>query len=115
MYFSKTNTQTNIDYPVEKHGIRFYNYYFYEVEKPLTIEATSKQEAREMMQSIMPNLSHKYKESKIVGETVTIPLRGVSEKIVKGVKYIWVGTDKSRSGWLTEEQYRYELARSKRR
>lgn len=115
MYFSKQNIQTNMDYPVEKHGIRFYNYYFYGVEKPLTIEAISKQEARDMMQTIMPNLSDKYRDSKIIGETITIPLKGVSEKIVRGVKYIWVGTDKSRDGWLPEDRYRYELARSNRR
>jgi|LauGreDrversion4_2_1035121.scaffolds.fasta_scaffold2196901_1 hypothetical protein len=101
-----------MEYPVEKHGIRFYNYYFYEVEKPLTIEATSKQEAREVMQSIIPNLSDKYRESKIIGETVTIPLLGVSEKVVKGIKYIWVGLNKSRNGWMSEQQYRYELQKS---
>ena len=104
-----------MDYPVEKHGIRFYNYYFFEVEKPLTIEATCKEDAREIMKSITPKLSDKYRESKIIGETVVIPLRGVSEKVVKGIKYIWVGLDKSQSGWLPEEQYKYELAKSKRR
>ena len=103
-----------MDYPVEKHGIRFYNYYFHEVEKPLTIEATSKQEARETMKSILPNLSDKYRESKIIGETVTIPLLGVSEKVVKGIKYIWVGLSKSRNGWMPEQQYRMELSRSRK-
>jgi len=102
-------------YPVEKHGIRFYNYYFYGVEKPISIEAMNKQEARVIMQDIVSRLSDKYKESKIVGETITIPLKGVSEKVVKGVKYIWVGLDKSRSGWLTEQEYRIALERSKRR
>jgi hypothetical protein len=102
-----------MDYPVEKHGIRFYNYYFYGVDKPLTIEANSKQDARVIMQSIMPKLSDKYRESRIIGETITIPLLGVSEKVVKGKKYIWVGLSKSNNGWLLEEQYRYELERSK--
>jgi hypothetical protein len=101
-----------MDYPVEKHGIRFYNYYFYEVDKPLTIEATSKQEAREIMQSIMPKLSDKYRDSRVIGETITIPLKGVSEKVVKGVKYIWVGTDKSRNGWLPEYEFKRAVAQS---
>ncbi len=103
-----------MEYPVEKHGIRFYNYYFHEVEKPLTIEAVSKQEARETMKSILPNLSDKYRESKIIGETVTIPLLGVSEKVVKGIKYIWVGLSKSRNGWMSEQQYQHELRRSRK-
>jgi hypothetical protein len=102
-----------MDYPVEKHGIRFYNYYFLEVKEPLTIEANSKQEARDIMKSILPKLSPKYRDSKIIGETIVIPLRGVSEKVVKGTKYIWVGLDKTQNGWMEESRYRYELQKSK--
>jgi hypothetical protein len=104
-----------MDYPVEKRGIRFYNYYFYDVEQPLTIEAHTKQEAREIMQRISSQLSPKYRESKIVGETVVIPLKGVSEKVVKGVKYIWVGLSKSSNGWLTEYEYKVGLEMSKKK
>jgi hypothetical protein len=99
---------------VEKHGIRFYNYYFFEVEQPLTIEARSKVEAREIINKLMPKLSDKYRESKIVGETIVIPLKGVSEKFVNGVKYIWVGEDKSTSGWLNEDAYQRAIKMSKR-
>lgn len=102
-----------MNYPVEKHGIRFYNYYFLGVEKPITIEAWSKVEARDIMRGVIEKLSDKYKESKIVGETITVPLRGVSEKTVKGIKYIWVGLDKSRNGWLTESEFQRALALSK--
>ena len=104
-----------MDYPVEKHGIRFYNYYFYGVEKPITIEAWSKAEAREKMKSIITQLSPSYAESKIIGETVIIPLMGVSEKVIKGVKYIWVGLNKSRNGWLPESDYRRAVAESKKK
>ena len=104
-----------MDYPVEKHGIRFYNYYFFEIETPITIEARNKQEAREIMKSISDKLSDKYKESKIVGETIIIPLLGVSEKTIKGVKYIWVGEQKSKSGWMQEGEYQRQLAASKRK
>ena len=104
-----------MNFPVEKHGIRFYNYYFHEVKQPITIEANNKQEAREAMRRIISQLSDKYKESKIVGETVTIPLLGVSEKTVKGVKYIWVGLQKSRNGWLPESEFKTAVERSKRR
>jgi hypothetical protein len=103
-----------MDYPVEKHGIRFYHYYFHGVEKPITIEATNKQEAREIMKDLITKLSDKYTNSKIVGETITIPLLGVSEKVIKGVKYIWVGS-KSRNGWLPEDEYKRQLAMSKRK
>lgn len=104
-----------LNYPVEKEGIRFYNYYFYQIEKPISIEANNKADARVIMQNIMPTLPEKYRNSKIVGETIVIPLKGVSEKVVNGVKYIWVGEQKSRNGWLTEEQYRRAVAMSKRK
>ncbi len=100
---------------VEKHGIRFYNYYFLGVDRPITIEARSKQQARDKMREIITQLSDKYRESKIVGETIIIPLLGVSEKVVSGVKYIWVGESKSRNGWLPEDEYRRQVALSKKK
>lgn len=99
--------------PVEKHGIRFYNYYFLGHEKPLTIEARSKHEARNIMRGIHHKLSPKYNQSKIVGETVVIPLKGISEKVVKGVKYIWVGEDKSPNGWITEAEFKQIVNQNK--
>lgn len=102
-----------MDYPVEKNGIRFYNYYYLGVEKPITIEAHSKTEARNILRSINGKLSQKYSESKIIGESVVIPLRGVSEKVIKGVKYIWVGEDKAQGGWLSETAYKRAVAQSR--
>lgn len=103
-----------MNYPVEKHGIRFYNYYFDGVEKPITIEAKNKTQARNIFRSIRDRLSDKYRGNKVVGETVVIPLKGVSDKIVKGVRYVWVGLDKSPNGWLTEYEYKVALERSKK-
>lgn len=103
-----------MNYPVEKEGIRFYNYYFHGVEKPLSIEARSKAEARDIMRSIKPKLSNRY-NAPIVGETVVIPLRGVSEKVIKGIKYIWVGEDKAQGGWLSESAYKQAIAISKQK
>jgi len=102
-----------MDYQVEKHGIRFYNYYFDGLEKPLTIEAKTKEEAREIMKSIRPKLSDKYRESKVIGETIVIPLVGVSDKVVKGVRFIWVGERKVNGGWLSEEAYNRAIQYSK--
>ena len=107
LFFLTLNTLIKMEnYPVEKHGIRFYKYYFSEVETPITIEARTKHEAREILKDIVYKLSDKYKNSKIVGETVVIPLRGVSEKVVKGIKYIWVGEDKAHGGWLPEDEFK---------
>lgn len=102
-----------LNFPVEKNVKRFYNYYFLDVPKPIIIEAYSKVEARDILKKIIEKLSDKYRESKIIGESVTIPLRGVSEKTVKDVKYIWVGEDKVQGGWLREDEYKMALIRSK--
>jgi hypothetical protein len=104
-----------MEYPKINNGIKFYNYYFYGIDKPLIIEARNKDEARDTMERILPSLSPKYRLTKIIGETVVVPLLGVSEKMVKGVKYIWVGLNKSRNGWLTEQQYQRELERSRKK
>lgn len=101
--------------PKPYQGIRFYNYYFFDIKDPLIIEARSKEMAREIMRDLLPKLSDKYRESKIVGETVVIPVKGVSHKIVKGVKYIWVGEQKSRNGWLTEYEYQVGVQRANKK
>ena len=91
--------------PFNKEGIRFYNYYYYKIEKPVKIEARNKQEARAILDSIFDKLTDEYKQSKIVGETVVLPIKGVSEKTIQGVKYIWVGEQKIKGGWMDEPTY----------
>jgi hypothetical protein len=94
-----------MDYPVEKHGIRFYNYYFYNLTEPVKIEARSKKEARQILDANFANLPVEYRQSKIVGESVVIPLKGISEKMIGGVKFIWVGEDIKSGGWMDETSY----------
>jgi len=94
-----------MDYPVEKHGIRFYNYYFYNLNEPVKIEARSKKEARHILDTNFMNLPAEYQQSKIVGESVVIPLKGISEKLIGGVKHIWVGEDIKSGGWMDEASY----------
>lgn len=88
-----------------KEGIRIYHYYYHEIKTPIKIEARTKQEARAMLDNLFDRLPEEYKNSKIVGESVVFPLKGISEKTIKGVKYIWVGEDKSANGWMEEKQY----------
>jgi hypothetical protein len=94
-----------MEYPVEKHGIRFYHYYFYKVEKPIKIEAYNKSDARVILERVIPTLPPQYQNTKIVGESVTLPLKGISEKNVKGVKFIWVGENLAKGGWMDEGSY----------
>jgi hypothetical protein len=85
---------------VEKHTIRIYSYFFYEIDKPIKIEATSSKEARVILNNIFHTLPPDYQASKIVGETVSIPVKGVTKKIINGTTFIWVGLEKSTNGWM---------------
>ena len=53
----------------------------------------------------MPFLGENYKKSKVVAETVTKLLCGVSSRIdSNGLKYIWVGLDMTKTGWQIEKE-----------
>ena len=52
----------------------------------------------------MDKLPDKYRQQKPCGETVTVPIRGISKKKVKDKTYIWVGEAKSQNGWLEESE-----------
>lgn len=93
-----------MQYPV-KQGIRIYSYFFLGIEKPIKIEAVNKMQSRQMLQQLLPTLPEEYQRSKVVGESVVVPLKGITEKFVKGVKFVWVGEDKSKDGWMEEGLY----------
>ena len=80
-----------MEYPFNHNKIKFYRYFFYEIEKPVTIEARNREDARAILRELIESLPKEYKNSRIVGESVTIPLLGISEKKINGVKFIWVG------------------------
>lgn len=86
-------------------SIRIYSYFFMGIKKPVKIEAANKMQSRTILQQILPTLPEEYQKSRVVGECVTVPLKGITEKYVKGVKYIWVGEDKSKDGWMEESLY----------
>jgi hypothetical protein len=102
-----------MDYPVEQHGIRFYHYYYFGIETPIKIEARTKHDARKILDTIQSSLPEKYQNSKIVGESVVKPIRGISEKTTKGVRYIWVGEDRSKNGWMDEDSYAEAISRKR--
>ena len=85
--------------------MRFYSYYFYGLDTPVKIEALNKKQARMILENNFNSLPKPYRESKIVGESVCIPLIGISEKEEGGFKYVWVGDANSRNGWMEESEY----------
>jgi len=92
---------------VEKPDIiKFYAFTFEDIEKPVIIEAFTANEAREGLLKVIERLPDKFQGKKVVGQTVTLPVVGVSQKKINGVNYIWGGKKRSPNGWLTEEQFK---------
>lgn len=93
-----------MDLPKFYNGIKFYNYYFIGMDKPIIIEARDKVSARIALNNIVDKLPEEYRQQKPCGETVTVPIRGISTKKMKDKTYIWVGEEKSANGWLEESE-----------
>ena len=89
----------------EKPTIRLYKYYFLGIPKPVTIQAYNKVEARDSITRNWSKLAKPYQVSNIIGETVTIPLFGVTEREENNVKYLWVGKSYSSTGWMKKEDF----------
>ena len=77
-------------------SIKFYKFYFNDKEKPVTIEAISKQAAYHGLEQIMPNITeHGYELQNLVDVKVENPIVGVSKKKHKGKEFIWTP-----EGWI---------------
>lgn len=94
-----------MSFPFEKPSIRLYKYYFLGLPEPITISAYNKKEARSAMDRIWKQLPAAYQGSKIIGETVTLPVFGVTERKQGEKTVVWVGKDYSPTGWMDKENY----------
>lgn len=98
---------------LEYNGVRLYKFYFSGIAEPVTIESITLDEARRTIIQNWRKLYPPYQKSYIINETVTVPLEGVSTKLVNGIEYTWVGYKKSPNGWqdtesLSKEAYAFE-------
>jgi hypothetical protein len=101
----------SMDINPEKETIRFYKFYFFGIDLPVTIEAWNKKEAMADMRRLatqIPQLQGKG----VRAISVELPVLGVSEKRdrASGVLLVWVGLKKSNTGWMEKTKYEYELA-----
>ncbi len=89
--------------------IKLYKYRFLGIKKAVIIQARNRDQARVYLDELLPSLDAAYMNSKVVGESVIVPLRGVSKKTENKISYIFVGEDKSETGWMREDDYRAAL------
>lgn len=87
------------------HKLKRYKYYFHQLKEPIVIEADNRNTA----DSILINLNQKMGNwmnikdlSDLRVETLVI---GISTKVKENKKYIWVGENNHKGGWMIEEEY----------
>ena len=80
---------------------RFYHYYFEGIQVPITILAANKKLSRSILES--SPLPETYKDKDIISETTSQPIPGISFMMHNGKKKMWIGKDKSPSGWQEEK------------
>lgn len=91
--------------PFEKKTLRFYNFYFEGIDKPLIIEARSKKEAMTYVATELQRRPH-LKGVQIRNMKVKTPIFGITSKEQADEVLIWVGFDYTESGWTTEDQFK---------
>lgn len=89
----------------DKPTIRLYRYYFLGIPKPVIIQAHNKVEARSTIERIWSQLGKEYQASKIIGETVSLPVFGATIRQEGEEKYVWVGKDYSPNGWMKSSDF----------
>lgn len=94
----------------EKPTIRIYKYYFLGLSEPILIQAYNKVEARATMKKVAPKLPQPYQESKVIGETVTVPVYGITERKDGGKDYVWVGKEQSATCWMEKSEFEKKYA-----
>lgn len=91
--------------PDEEQIIKLYKFKFAGIEQPVTIEAYNNTQARALLVDALKLMPTDYGLSKVVDESVTIPVIGVSFIHINGKKNVWVGKDVSETGWMDQSEY----------
>jgi hypothetical protein len=83
-----------IRYPVEKNILRFYKYKFLNSTEEVTIEAFDKKQSRIFLRDFILQ-NPKFHNLQIISETLSLPIYGLTTKIIDDVEHVWVST-----GWI---------------
>lgn len=84
---------------------RFYKYFFLGVEKPIIMEAESKNDADQMLVELQYKSQTAIDFKKLIDVRVETPIAGISTRKRKGNEFVWVGKEYTRDGWLLKEEY----------
>lgn len=85
--------------------IRFYKYFFMNLDKPITMEAESRDMADSMLQQLSIKSKVKIDLKRLIDVRIETPLFGISEKKRQGKELVWVGKDYTSDGWMDKNEY----------
>jgi hypothetical protein len=85
--------------------IKFYKYFFKGIEKPVIMEAESKDIADNMLAQLGQNSQTNINMSLLEDVRIEMPILGVSKKKRKGIDFVWVGKENSSDGWIEKTQF----------
>ena len=92
-------------FPFEKPTLRIYKYYFLGISEPIMIQAFNSHAARLSIRGNWKKLPPEYQESRIIGETVSVPVFGITERKVGGKSFLWVGVGITPDGWMERGEF----------
>lgn len=90
-----------------------YKFFFKQLEKPIVMEAESRNQAIEMLQAFNNKIGNTMKQSDIEDMRVETLVVGESSKIKNKQTHIWVGKDQTQSGWLEQSEFLNIVNRNK--
>ncbi len=91
--------------PDEEKIIKLYKFYFAGIKEPVTIATYNNESARALLVDALRMLPREYGLSKVVSESVSMPLEGISCLRINNVLNVWVGMDFSKTGWMPKKEY----------
>jgi len=91
---------------MHEEPIKFYQYYFTGVEKPIIMEAENRAMADAMLEEFGSRIGNNIPYDRLMDIRIEVPVTGISKRIRNGEPYVWVGTNRSRDGWMLEEEFK---------
>jgi hypothetical protein len=90
---------------MQKDKIKLYKYFFKQTDKPIVMEAKSRQEADHFLRLLNERTGGNMTVHDILDLRVETLVIGESKKIKKGKTLIWVGKENTKDGWMDKEEY----------
>ena len=95
--------------------IKFYHFFFSGVEKPIIMEAKSRELADAMLEEFGSRIGNPIPYDRLQDIRVEVPVTGISTRIRNGETYVWVGSDRSADGWMLEEEFKKRSNESRKK